>query len=313
MSNDLEAARAFLAAHARLLDRRRFDVLVAGAPPDEVLAALDGYRNDDGGYGWGLEPDLRSPECQPAAAMHALEVLAELGPRTTARSVELCDWLDEVSRPDGSLPLAFPVPDAAGCIGFWADADTETASLQMTAQVAANAHLVARYDDAVRSHRWLARATAWCLDAIRSLRGAPSAHELLFAIRFLDAAADTNPDADAALDGLRRHLPHDGVVPVDGGSEGEAIRPLDLAPRREGAARRLFAPGVIDREYERLARAQRPDGGWTVDFASASPAAALEWRGYATVAAVRLLLPGPPGTRLPAAAAAPTDEPPTRN
>lgn len=256
-----------------------------------MLAALDGYRNDDGGYGWGLEPDLRSPESQPAAAMYTLEVLAELGPRTTARSVELCDWLDAVSRPDGSLPLARATRDQAGCIGFWANADTESPSLQMTAQVAANAHLVARYDDGVRGHPWLARATAWCLDAIRNLRGAPSAHELLFAIRFLDAVADTDPDAHVALDGLRSHLPHDGVVPVEGGSEGEAIRPLDLAPRREGAARSLFAVGVLDHEYERLARAQQPDGGWTVDFASASPAAALEWRGYATVTAIRHLLP----------------------
>lgn len=291
MSIDIDAARAFMARHARLLDRRRFEVLVAGAPADGVLAVLDGYRNDDGGYGWGLEPDLRSPESQPAAAMHALEVLAELGQRTTARSAELCNWIDAVSRPGGSLPLALPTPEPAGCIGFWTNADTEAPSLQMTAQVAANAHLVARFDDDVRAHPWLARATAWCLDAIGNLRGAPSAHELLFAIRFLDAAADTNPDAHVALDGLRSRLPHDGVIPVEGGSEGEAIRPLDLAPRREGAARGLFAAGVLDHEYERLTRAQQPDGGWTVDFASASPAAALEWRGYATVAAVRNLLP----------------------
>ena len=31
------------------------------------------------------------------------------------------------------------------------------------------------------------------------------------------------------------------------------------------------------------------DGGWRVDFASYSPAAALEWRGYATVRAVSVL------------------------
>jgi hypothetical protein len=77
MSIDLPAAVAFLGTHGRVLDRRRLELLVHGGDPTAVLAALDGYRNLDGGHGWGLEPDLRSPESQPAGAMHALEVLAE--------------------------------------------------------------------------------------------------------------------------------------------------------------------------------------------------------------------------------------------
>jgi hypothetical protein len=52
---DLHAASEFMATHARLLDRRRLDVL-HDAPPDRALAALSAYRHPDGGYGWGLEP-----------------------------------------------------------------------------------------------------------------------------------------------------------------------------------------------------------------------------------------------------------------
>lgn len=283
------AAQAFVATHGRVLERRRLSLLLTGGSPDGVLAALAGYRNTDGGYGWGLEPDLRSPESQPVCAMHALEVLAEVAPTTTTSAVELCDWLGAKSLPDGGLPFALPMTDPAGCASFWVDADIETSSLQMTAQVAANALLVARHDTAVLDHPWLARATAWCLEAIRSRSTPPSAHELLFALRFLDAAADAEPEALALLDRLRRFLPDDGVVPVEGGAEGEAIRPLDLAPRPNGAARRLFSDQVISREHERLASHQQPDGGWTVDFHSVSPAASLEWRGYATVAAVAQL------------------------
>ena len=69
-----------MAGHARQLDRRRLDLLVGRGEVSEVLAALEAYRNDDGGYGWGLEPDLRSPESQPAGALHAFEVFAEVGP-----------------------------------------------------------------------------------------------------------------------------------------------------------------------------------------------------------------------------------------
>src|SRR4051794_9665980 len=69
MNIDLTAAANFMATHARLLDRRRFEGDRGGA-----LAALDGYRNGDGGYGWGLEPDLRAHESQPGSAHHAFEV-----------------------------------------------------------------------------------------------------------------------------------------------------------------------------------------------------------------------------------------------
>ena len=62
MSVDLRAARGFMAGHARLLDRRRFEFLFGDGDAELVLAALRAYRNPDGGYGHGLEPDLRAPE-----------------------------------------------------------------------------------------------------------------------------------------------------------------------------------------------------------------------------------------------------------
>ena len=114
MTADTAAAASFLATHGRVLDRRRLERLLGDPGTDAVLAALDGYRNPDGGYGWGLEPDLRSPESQPTAAMHAFEVMAEIGPATTPRAVELCDWLHGCSLPDGGLPLALPCATRPG-------------------------------------------------------------------------------------------------------------------------------------------------------------------------------------------------------
>src|ERR671924_503348 len=115
MTNQLSAARRFMAGHARLLDRRRFELLFAGADPEPVLAALRAYRNPDGGYGHGLEPDLRARESQPAPALHAFEVFAEAAPVTAPDAVELCDWLDSIALPDGGLPFALSMEDASGC------------------------------------------------------------------------------------------------------------------------------------------------------------------------------------------------------
>src|SRR5690349_11519427 len=92
MSFDLDAAISFVTTHARLLERRRLRHLLGEGSPDDVLVALDAHRNPDGGYGWALEPDLRSATSQPVAAMHALEVLADLRD-TSSRAIELCDWL----------------------------------------------------------------------------------------------------------------------------------------------------------------------------------------------------------------------------
>ena len=159
-SIDLAAAAEFMATHARMLDRRRFD----HADPTAALAA---YRNADGGYGWGLEPDLRAPESQPGAALHAFEVFAEVGGAPEA--VALCDWLDSVTLPDGGLPMALPMSTTAGSGPWWAAADPSESSLQITSISAANAHRVAgprertrgssgrRATASTRSTRWTRR------------------------------------------------------------------------------------------------------------------------------------------------------------
>jgi hypothetical protein len=289
MSFDLHAAESFMATNARLLDRRRLQLLLGTADPRDTLDALDAYRNTDGGYGSGLEPDLRAAESQPAAAMHALEVLTEAAPAAMTRAVELFNWLEKHTLADGGLPFALPIANPAGCAPFWTQGDTATSSLQMTAQVAANAHRLGHHHPDLVNHPWLVKATTYCADAIRGLDHAPHAYELLFALGFLDAVAESVPDADALLRNLGRHLPRDGSMHVEGGTEAEKLHPLDFAPHPDGPVRALLAGQAVATDIERLARQQQPDGGWLVDFATYSPAAALEWRGYATVRAVEIL------------------------
>jgi hypothetical protein len=289
VSNHLTAARSFMAGHARLLDRRRFELLFEGADAEPVLAALRAYHNRDGGYGHGLEPDLRSPESQPAAALHAFEVFADVAPVTAPEAVELCDWLGVVALPDGGLPFALPIEDASGCAPFWARADPQAFSLQITAIVAAHAHRVAAHDPAVAGHPWLARATRCCLAAIDALDAAPAAYELAFAVRLLDTVHDRDGAAPELLARLGEYIPDDGRLRVVGGRPDEALRPLDLAPEPGRPSRTILDEAAVAADLERLANEQDEDGGWTVDFQSYSPAAALEWRGYATVRALSVL------------------------
>ena len=289
MSVDLTAAADFLAGSARVLDRRRFDLLFGDGAVDPVLAAVEGFRNPDGGYGWGLEPDLRSHTSQPGGAIHAFEVFADVGDPASDRAIQLGDWLTSVTLPDGGLPFALPVPDPAACAPFWVGADPTTSSLQITAIVAGAAHRAAARIPALATHPWLARATDHCLAAIRGLAAAPHPMELAFAVQFVDDVARGGVGFGDAVDRLRAFVPADGLLHVTGGADDEYMRPLDFAPLPGGPARSLFTPELIDAELQRLAGAQQPDGGWTVDFDSYSPAATLEWRGYRTVGALTLL------------------------
>jgi hypothetical protein len=292
MTVDLTAAQAFLDTHARILDRHRYALLQGHGDPDRVLAALAAYRNPDGGYGWGLEPDLRAPESQPAAAGHAFEVLAEIAPHVSAQAASLCDWLETITLADGGLPFVAPMSTTAGVAPWFAGGDPTVSSLQITAFTTAAAHRAAAHDPAVAAHPWLGRATAYCLQAIAALDaldGTPFAYVLAFSIRLLEQLHDRVPEARALMGVLAASVPADGRVPVTGGAEGETLRPLDIAPDPGGPARALLDAAAVAADLDGLAAGQQSDGGWTVDYLPISPAGSMEWRGYATVGAIASL------------------------
>ena len=230
---DLGAVSRFMTSHARLLERRRFAVRFEDGDPALALAAIEAYRNPDGGYG-ALEPDLRAVESQPVGAMHAFEVFEDVAPVTSPRAAALCDWLAAVSLPDGGLPFALPIGDATATAPFWAGADPDVSSLHITTAVAAVAQRVARHDPAVAAHPWLATATRFCLATMVAQGGPAHTLELLYGLRFLDALVGRTGAGEAGdvLAGWAGAVPADGTLPVEGGLADEVIRLLEFSPRR---------------------------------------------------------------------------------
>jgi hypothetical protein len=286
---DIAKASEFMRANARLLDRRRFELLFADGSAEAALAALSGYANPDGGFGYGLEPDLRSVSSQPGGALHAFEVLEDIAPETSPVGVRLCDWLDSVSFEDGSLPFAFAIEDGAGSAPFWVNADSTEPSLFITTAVAGVAHRVADGDPAVAAHPWLESVTEYCLETIAATEDPPFAIAFRYILQFLDAIHDKRTDAPGELGRLGAMLPESGSLPVIGGSEGERLTPLDISPTPGRPLRELLPPEAVSEALDDVAAGQRSDGGWEVDFASYSAQASLEWRGYRTVWALLVL------------------------
>src|SRR5215472_17129887 len=115
MNETFRSGRDFIFSQGRLLERRLFDTCFEGATATGVIDALRGYRNEDGGFGHGLEPDKRCPASLPIDVEAALQALA------TARAVDpsllagACEYLAGVAADadsGGAVPPAFPVIEA---------------------------------------------------------------------------------------------------------------------------------------------------------------------------------------------------------
>ncbi|MDP6668064.1 MAG: hypothetical protein QF357_11830, partial [Dehalococcoidia bacterium] len=74
-----EKATEFIAANARPLEQAQFEYNFAAGSAASVLVELAKFQNDDGGFGHGLEPDVRMPFSSPIVSTIAFELLRDLG------------------------------------------------------------------------------------------------------------------------------------------------------------------------------------------------------------------------------------------
>ena len=284
---DFNAAAAFVAANARVLDRRRFQRLfedgpVLGSAP--VRDAVAAYRNDDGGFGHALEPDCRAPGSQPAAAEMALRVLDEADAWDEDLVRGACDWLMAVAPAEGGAAFVEANPQALADwphAPWWVPEEGHPASLIATGMIAGTLHARGV------SHPWLDGATQVMWNRLSTLTE-PSGYEMFGVLRFLQHV----PDRDRALEAFGRVGPlliERNLVALDPEAPGEVHGVLDFAPEPDSLARGLFDDVTVKAHLDHLAHAQRDDGGWTFNWLAWSPAAELDWRGFLTVDALRVL------------------------
>ena len=278
---DFSAAAAFVAANARVLDRRRFQRLFEDGPAAPVRDAVAAYRNDDGGFGHALEPDCRAPGSQPAAVALALRMMDE----TEAWDEDLvrgaCDWLAAVAPAEGGA--AFVEATLAGWAHapWWVPEEGHPASLVATGMIAGTLHARGV------SHPWLDGATEVMWNRIAKM-DEPGAYEMFGVLAFLQHV----PDRERAREVFGRVGPlilERNMVALDPEAPGEVHGVLSFAPEPDSLARVLFDDATIQAHLDHLAQGQKDDGGWTFNWPAWSPAAELDWRGFLTVDALRAL------------------------
>ncbi len=275
----LDQAATFMATHARVLERCLFEAAFLDGQPAAALRALDAYRNEDGGYGHALEPDLRVGSSQPLFVQSALSALRELGQPAAALAEATCGFLASVAREDGALAYALPDALDAPRARHWNGDFASAPSLNATAGVAAGLHALGV------EHAWLDRATTWC---VAQVEGEPaySGNTLRNVLDLLEHAPGLSP---ALWERATARLFDEDFVLLETPVTTYGLTPLHFAPRPDAPARALFDDEVIEAHLADLAGRQQADGGWPIHWNPPAGAARYEWRGRWTLEALQVL------------------------
>jgi hypothetical protein len=275
---DVARATDFIWRTARLIDRLQFAYLFLNGSRGALLAALRPYQNTDGGFGNGLEPDIRAPVSQPVPVASALQILDAVDSMSDPMVKQACDYLVTITTPEGGVPFVLPSVRAYPRAPWWETNDNLPASLNPTAAIAGLLHKH-RVD-----HPWLAGATAYCWRQLETL-DATNAYEVRAILPFLDYVPD-RARAESLFAWIGPKIFEQHLVELDPAAPGDIHTPLNYAPRPDTLARRLFRDEVIETHLDALVAGQQEDGGWTFNWLDWNPGTTLEWRGWLTLEAL---------------------------
>jgi hypothetical protein len=272
---DHDAGRRFIQREGRVLEQRLAATLFDGAAAQGVVDAVRAYRNPDGGFGHGLEPDKRVPNSQPLDVEVAFDALAAAGRFDQDLAIGACDFLATIGP-----GVACVLPNIAGfpLASHWEEGAFEEPGLNPTSRLVA--HLLEHGID----HPWVEAATAYCWAELEG--GLPrEAHTLDRALHFLAAVSDREraekvmadwPEARAEAQWLK----------TDPTSPDYGVSPLDIIPTPDHRWRWCFEDAVYEGFLDALDAGQQADGGWPIAWEPPGHASPFEWRGLVTLDAL---------------------------
>ena len=284
MNDAFAAGDRFLLNEARLLERRLFATCFLGQPAAGVVNALRGYQNQDGGFGQALEPDTRCPASLPVYVETAFQALAAAGTVDDDMVIRACEFLAgaaEQAGGGGAVPLAFPVIESFPRAAHWTEW-TYVPGLNPTAG------LVGMLYQLGVDHPWRSAGAAYCWEQLESDGLPGDAHALKEVLVFLEHVPERGR-ADEHAAALASDLTGIPLFHLDPDAPGYGLSPLSIAPQASSRWRGLFTDAQIGAHLDRLERDQQADGGWPIAWEPPSQSAVSEWRGVATLDALRTL------------------------
>jgi hypothetical protein len=271
-------ARALIDPALEFLQERHFPLGTAlvrhhwgDACASDVLAELSSYQNEDGGFGRGLEVDIKSPASNPFAARLAMAGMLSLRDRPASLVIErLGAWLRDNQHVDGDWHFSEAV--YAGELPPWFTAWTFP-SLNPACCVAghANRHGIATPEMLERVARLFA-AEASPEDAASG-----EFYTVLPYVEYL-GGVDAVPDRATWLDAVGQNVAGHGEG--DGFADAGHFFELALGGGPELVQR--IPAETLSRQADRLMAEVEADGGWPSAYDDA-------WRPSLTASALTML------------------------
>jgi len=279
-----ELARRFLEEEARSLEAARFHYHFSGTSADTVMSELARFQNPDGGFGHGLEPDVRTPASSVICTTIAFQVMRSLNVPTEhpMRAAGL-DFLIKSYNPETqhwrNLP---PAAEESPHAPWWSQADSPAADdefeLNPTAEV-----LGYLYEGGDRvSPDLIVTVTDRVMSEIRALDSIEM-HDLLCCLR-LWRTAHLLEAVRQPLQEKLQGLIHETVDQDPADWEGYGLRPLQVIDHPDSPFLKGLETAVeANLDYEIAAQnengAWEPTWSWAEDYPDAWAVASREWSG----------------------------------
>ena len=280
-------ARDFILTNARMIERRLFHFHFENGIPEGVFHSVYAYRNLDGGFGHGMEPDTASPESQPLFTIMAIESLEEAGClNADLIKRDFVPYFENVLTDKGGIPWMLRPKSDYPCADHFRTV-REWAALSTTAPMLG---LLEKYNIKVS---WMPKAEAFVWQEIERMQEKHVFCHLCVPRRLQFLQYTRNRERAAkALDDLKRWILAKGVLCEDKTDDGWGLygKPHSLyyAPTPNSILSPIFSQAMIDADLDELINRQQKDGRWDTWY-GLSEGMKLEWAGIQTLWTLKVL------------------------
>ncbi len=247
----LENARCYIHAHGNLWERALWDYLFDGGSADRVQKILSGYKNPDGGFGHGLEHDIKAPMSNPLMLEFLLTVLRDTGLPPGSLLEGTPDWVEKIQNDDGSLqnpPGLGDYPRAQ----WWGEGQDKPDS------ITGNFLKLKICPPAVRQ-----KTRVWAQEN-HTLESIQSNNWLFMAYHSFDYFfnEDDFPGLEDIRESVLKNIYSTALAHADQGEMNKLFPFFQFANGPESFVAREAPEGLVDRFLDHLESSQREDGGW---------------------------------------------------
>ncbi len=270
-----------------MIERRLFHFYFENGSAEGVFHAVYAYRNSDGGFGHGMEPDTASPESQPLFSIMALETLDEIGLlNADLIRTDFMPYFESVTTRKGGIPWMmrptsdYPCADHFKTVKEWGALSTTAPLLGMLEKY--------RIDIP-----WMKKAEEFIWDEIDRIKEKHVFCHLCVPRRLLFLQyTKKRQKAERAINDLKKWILADGVLCLDRSDDGWGLygKPHSLyyAPSPDSILSSIFSEEMIDSDLNELINRQKDDGRWDTWY-GLSEGMKLEWAGIQTLWTLKTL------------------------